>query len=203
LLDRKLRVAEKGAQKGRETCPFCALDGFNEIRLTALKRMAGTTRLELATSAVTATTYNNARTAKIPVSRTRHRILWVGLWVENLFPRCPPRAVFIAPHQLGMHSLRLALRRSGNYSLTDCLSDFGPASLRVHPGHNFLVARHPPRIRLVDALPEPGILSSCYVPWLKARYVPAICCRSLSLAFSKRTFVNIAASSAMRMISVD
>jgi hypothetical protein len=43
----------KGAQKGRETCPFCALDGFNEIRLTALKRMAGTTRLELATSAVT------------------------------------------------------------------------------------------------------------------------------------------------------
>jgi hypothetical protein len=104
--------------------------------------MAGTTRLELATSAVTATTYNNAGTAKIPVSRTRHRILWVGLWVENLFPRCLPRDVFIAPHQLGMHSLRLALRRSGNYSLTDCLSDFGPAFLRVHPGHNFLVARH-------------------------------------------------------------
>ena len=43
----------KGAQKGRETCPFRALDGFNEIRLTALERMAGTTRLELATSAVT------------------------------------------------------------------------------------------------------------------------------------------------------
>ena len=41
------------AQKGRETCPFRALDGFNEIRLTLLKRMAGTTRLELATSAVT------------------------------------------------------------------------------------------------------------------------------------------------------
>src|SRR5260370_26038644 len=40
------------AQKGRETCPFRALDGFNEIRLTLLKRMAGTTRLELATSAV-------------------------------------------------------------------------------------------------------------------------------------------------------
>ncbi len=40
------------AQKGRETCPFRALDGFNEIRLTLLK-MAGTTRLELATSAVT------------------------------------------------------------------------------------------------------------------------------------------------------
>ena len=43
------------AQKGRETCPFRALDGFNEIRLTLLERMAGTTRLELATSAVTAT----------------------------------------------------------------------------------------------------------------------------------------------------
>src|SRR6266481_9036377 len=42
------------AQKGRETCPFRALDGFNEIRLTLLERMAGTTRLELATSAVTA-----------------------------------------------------------------------------------------------------------------------------------------------------
>jgi hypothetical protein len=41
------------AQKGRETCPFCAFDGFNEIRLSALERMAGTTRLELATSAVT------------------------------------------------------------------------------------------------------------------------------------------------------
>src|ERR1700675_1173435 len=136
--------------------------------------MAGTTRLELATPAVTAgigfaTTYKTAGTAKVRGSRARHCILWVGLWVENLFPRFPPRAVFIAPHQLGMHSLRLALRRYGNYSLTDCLSDFGPASLRVHPGHNFLVARHPPRIRLVDALPEPGILSSCYVPWLRRR----------------------------------
>src|SRR6202023_3018327 len=108
--------------------------------------MAGTTRLELATSAVT---------TRIPVSRARHRILWVGLWVENLFPRCPPRAVFIAPHQLGMHSLRLALRRSGSYSLTDCLSDFGPASLRVHPGHNFLVARSPDKNGL---LIEPSML---------------------------------------------
>ncbi len=44
------------AQKGRETCPFRALDGFNEIRLTLLERMAGATRLELATSAVTETT---------------------------------------------------------------------------------------------------------------------------------------------------
>jgi hypothetical protein len=119
--------------------------------------MAGTTRLELATSAVT---------TRIPVSRARHRILWVGLWVENLFPRCPPCAVFIAPHQLGVHSLRLALRRSGNYSLTDCLSDFGPAPLRVHPGHNFLVARDPTRIdaecgnRFLASRPGTGPISS-------------------------------------------
>src|ERR1700683_1498103 len=39
----------KRAQKGAKR----ALDGFDEIRLTALKGMAGTTRLELATSAVT------------------------------------------------------------------------------------------------------------------------------------------------------
>jgi hypothetical protein len=44
----------KRAQKGRRTRPFCALDGFNEISLTLLEGMAGTTRLELATSAVTA-----------------------------------------------------------------------------------------------------------------------------------------------------
>jgi len=43
---------QKGT-KGREACPFRALDGFNEIRLSLLERMAGTTRLELATSAVT------------------------------------------------------------------------------------------------------------------------------------------------------
>jgi hypothetical protein len=30
------------------------------------------------------TTYKYAGTAKIPVSRTRHRMLWVGLWVWNL-----------------------------------------------------------------------------------------------------------------------
>jgi hypothetical protein len=41
------------AQKGRETRPFRALDGFRKLRLTLLERMAGTTRLELATSAVT------------------------------------------------------------------------------------------------------------------------------------------------------
>jgi hypothetical protein len=39
------KVHKKGAKR--------ALDGFDEIRLTALKGMAGATRLELATSAVT------------------------------------------------------------------------------------------------------------------------------------------------------
>jgi hypothetical protein len=53
LLDRKLPVAENGT-KGRETSPFCALDGFNDIRLSLLKRMAGTTGLEPAASAVAA-----------------------------------------------------------------------------------------------------------------------------------------------------
>src|ERR1700730_5536227 len=36
------------------------------------------------------TTYKTAGTAKARGSRIRHRILWVGLWVENLLPRCPP-----------------------------------------------------------------------------------------------------------------
>jgi len=30
------------------------------------------------------TTYKNAGTAKIPVRRTRHHVLWVGLWVGDL-----------------------------------------------------------------------------------------------------------------------
>ena len=53
-----------GGQKGRETCPFRALDGFNEIRLSALERMAGTTRLELATSAVTDSVTRRGRSAE-------------------------------------------------------------------------------------------------------------------------------------------
>ena len=40
-------------QKGHENVSFCTLIGFNEIATTLLERMAGTTRLELATSAVT------------------------------------------------------------------------------------------------------------------------------------------------------
>jgi hypothetical protein len=46
--------AEKGHKKGHENVPFCVLDGFNEIRATLLERVAGTTGLEPATSAVTA-----------------------------------------------------------------------------------------------------------------------------------------------------
>jgi hypothetical protein len=45
--------AKKGHKKGHETVPFWVLDGFREIGGTLLERMAGTTRLELATSAVT------------------------------------------------------------------------------------------------------------------------------------------------------
>jgi hypothetical protein len=44
---------EKGAQKGRATRPFRALDDFYKSGLTLLERMAGTTGLEPATSAVT------------------------------------------------------------------------------------------------------------------------------------------------------
>ena len=43
----------KGHEKGHENVPFWALDRFSEIGTTLLDRMAGTTRLELATSAVT------------------------------------------------------------------------------------------------------------------------------------------------------
>ena len=39
---------------GYKNAPFCTLNGFSEIGATLLKGMAGTTRLELATSAVTA-----------------------------------------------------------------------------------------------------------------------------------------------------
>ena len=48
----------KRTQTGRETRPVRALDGFNNIRLTLLERIAGTTRLELATSAVTVLIWN-------------------------------------------------------------------------------------------------------------------------------------------------
>ena len=35
------------------------------------------------------TTYKNAGTAKIPVSRTRHHLLWVGLWVGKSAHQAP------------------------------------------------------------------------------------------------------------------
>jgi len=44
---------EKGHKKGHKNLPFWVLDGFAKISASALERMAGTTRLELATSAVT------------------------------------------------------------------------------------------------------------------------------------------------------
>jgi hypothetical protein len=67
----------KGAQKGRETCPFRALDSFDGIRLSALERMAGTTRLELATSAVTEAVRDCQvldNTHKSATSRVEHRV---------------------------------------------------------------------------------------------------------------------------------
>jgi len=39
--------------------PFWVLDGFGELSASSFERMAGTTRLELATSAVTVRFYNN------------------------------------------------------------------------------------------------------------------------------------------------
>jgi hypothetical protein len=46
--------AEKGHKKGHGKVPFWVDDGFGRTSVSALERMAGTTRLELATSAVTA-----------------------------------------------------------------------------------------------------------------------------------------------------
>ncbi len=46
-------AGEKGHKKGHKNVPFWVLDGFAKISASALERMAGTTRLELATSAVT------------------------------------------------------------------------------------------------------------------------------------------------------
>ena len=45
---------EEGTRKRHENVPFWLLDGFSEIRATLLKRMAGTTGLEPAASALTA-----------------------------------------------------------------------------------------------------------------------------------------------------
>ena len=50
-------------------CPFRALDGFNEISLTALKELAGTTGLEPAASAVT-----GQRSNQLNYVPTRHTV---------------------------------------------------------------------------------------------------------------------------------
>ena len=47
---------EKGHKKGHKNVPFWVLDGFAKISASALERMAGTTGLEPAASAVTAGT---------------------------------------------------------------------------------------------------------------------------------------------------
>ena len=44
---------EKGHKKGHKNVPFWVLDGFGRTSASALERMAGTTGLEPATSAVT------------------------------------------------------------------------------------------------------------------------------------------------------
>ncbi len=46
---------EKGHEKGHENVPFWVLDGFAKTSASSLERMAGTTGLEPATSAVTGT----------------------------------------------------------------------------------------------------------------------------------------------------
>ena len=65
---RELTAISDKDTKGCRFVSFCTLAGFMKMIVKSLFRMAGTTRLELATSAVT-------------VSRTRQRTLWVGLWV--------------------------------------------------------------------------------------------------------------------------
>src|SRR5438552_2837972 len=87
LLDKRLRAAENGQKRARNV-PLCALDRLSEIRLTALERNGGDdgtrTRGLCRDSAAWigfTTTYNNAGSAKLPVSRTRLHELWVGLWV--------------------------------------------------------------------------------------------------------------------------
>ena len=50
---KKKKYGTKGHEKGHKNVPFWVLDGFKGIALTLLERMAGTTGLEPATSAVT------------------------------------------------------------------------------------------------------------------------------------------------------
>jgi len=75
------------------------------------------------------TTYKVAGTAKVPPSRTRHRDLWVGLWVGNLriaFKRAEPlpssgRIGFL-PHMLEVDasSDQLSLAALADYAQFTC-----------------------------------------------------------------------------------
>ena len=90
--DRKLlprNRTRKKAQKRRETRPFRALDGFNEIRLTLLEGMAGTTGLEPAASAVTGQRSNQLN--YVPAEgKQRHELCaaheWWAVQGSNLRP---------------------------------------------------------------------------------------------------------------------
>src|SRR5215469_3712254 len=74
--------------RDRAARPFCALNGLAEINTSSLKRMAGTTRLELATSAVT------ADTSAIVGNR---RAYWA--WSEGFCATvCATPAVKCSPH---------------------------------------------------------------------------------------------------------
>jgi hypothetical protein len=55
----------------------------------ATRRLAGICCYSAAGIGFT-TTYNNAVTAKIPVSRTKLQDLWVRLWVEKFEPKTLP-----------------------------------------------------------------------------------------------------------------
>ncbi len=62
----------RGHEKGHENVPFWVLDAFVEISTTLLERMAGTTRLELATSAVTGQRSNQLN--YVPAGKMRHMV---------------------------------------------------------------------------------------------------------------------------------
>jgi hypothetical protein len=92
------QTCSDGAQQGRST----GLTGPNwtmiEIAnsLQVLERNGGddeTRTRDLCRDSVAwigfTTTYKNAGTAKIPVSRTRHHLLWVGLWVGKSAHQAP------------------------------------------------------------------------------------------------------------------
>jgi hypothetical protein len=91
--------------------------------------MAGTTRLELATSAVTAflgftTSYKTRGDCQTTRKscKTSYFVGWVVGW--ELPSACRPCTARIIPGQVEMHSLRPTFRRFGSFSLTDFVADF-------------------------------------------------------------------------------